>query len=66
MVAAAMAIEAYMVVADDSEREWGTQDWETKSAEYRAKGYVPVSMKNDFAKIYPDGITKAETQYTEK
>ena len=56
--------EAYMVVADDSEREWGTQDWEAKSADYIAKGFIPISMKNDFAKIYPDGITKAAEQYT--
>ena len=55
--------QAYMVVADDSEREWGKQDWATKSEEYRQKGYVPISMKNDFAKIYNDGITKAEKQY---
>lgn len=26
----------------------------------KGKGYTPISMKNDFAKIYPDGITKAE------
>ena len=57
--------QAYMVVADDNVREWGTQDWEKKSADYKAKGYTPISMKNDFAKIYPDGITKAETQYHE-
>ena len=56
---------AYMVVADDSVREWGTQDWEVKSAEYEAKGYVPISMKNDFAQIYAEGITKAEEQYHE-
>ncbi|MBR2829592.1 MAG: haloacid dehalogenase-like hydrolase [Solobacterium sp.] len=55
--------EAYMIVADDSEREWGTQDWEKKSAEYREKGFTPISMKNDFAVIYPDGIVKAEYQY---
>ncbi len=55
--------QAYMVVADDSVREWGTQDWDKKSAEYEAKGYVPVSMKNDFAQIYTEGITKAEKQY---
>ena len=55
--------QAYMIVADDNVREWGTQDWTSKSADYKAKGYVPVSMKNDFAKIYPDGITKAKAQY---
>lgn len=57
--------QAYMVVADDNVREWGKQDWETKSAEYIAKGYIPISMKNDFAQIYPEGITIAEQQYTE-
>ena len=57
--------QAYMVVADDNVREWGTQDWEKKSADYRAKGFIPISMKNDFAQIYPDGITKAPEQYLE-
>ena len=55
--------QAYMVVADDNVREWGTQDWEKKSADYTAKGFVPISMKNEFAQIYADGITRAETQY---
>ncbi|MBO4262936.1 MAG: haloacid dehalogenase-like hydrolase [Clostridia bacterium] len=58
--------QAYMIVADDGEREWGTQDWDKKSADYKASGYIPVSMKNDFAKIYPDDITKAEKQYNAK
>lgn len=55
--------QAYMIVADDDVREWGTQNWEEKSAEYAAKGFIPVSMKNDFAAIYPEGIVKAEKQY---
>jgi len=54
---------AFMVVADDNVREWGKQDWDEKSADYTAKGYVPISMKNDFSVIYPDGITKAAEQY---
>ena len=57
---------AYMVVADDTIREWGPQDWATKSAEYISKGYTPISMKNDFKQIYPEGITKAQEQYVEK
>ncbi|MCR5788327.1 MAG: haloacid dehalogenase-like hydrolase [Lachnospiraceae bacterium] len=57
--------EAYMVVADDTEREWGPQNWAEKSEEYAAQGYIPVSMKDDFGQIYPEGITKAETQYQE-
>ncbi len=28
-------------------------------------GYVPVSMKTDFLKIYPDTIEKAEQQFIE-
>ena len=55
--------QAYMIVADDDVREWGTQDWEAKSADYAAKGYVPISMKTDFAEIYPEGITRAAQQY---
>ena len=55
--------QAYMIVADDGVREWGTQNWETKSADYIAKGYTPVSMANDFAQIYPSSITKAAAQY---
>lgn len=58
--------QAYMLVADDSEREWGTQDWGEKSAEWAAMGYTPVSMKSDFKAIYPEGITKAAVQYKEK
>lgn len=58
--------EAYMVVADDDVREWGTQDWAEKSAEYKEKGYIPVSMKGDFTQIYPEGIEKAAEQYQEQ
>ena len=55
--------QAYMVVADDNVREWGRQDWMAKSADYLAMGYIPISMKNDFARIYPEGIAPAEEQY---
>ncbi|MBQ7196362.1 MAG: haloacid dehalogenase-like hydrolase [Synergistaceae bacterium] len=54
---------AYMVVADDNVREWGTQNWEEKSKGYEKQGYVPISMKNDFKEIYPESISKADTQY---
>ena len=57
--------QAYMVVADDSVREWGKQDWAAKSAEYLEKGYIPISMQNDFAQIYEEGITKSSEQYQE-
>ncbi len=58
--------QAYMIVADDNVREWGTQNWEEKSADYTAKGFIPISMKNDFAVIYPEGIVPAEMQYVPK
>ena len=57
--------EAYMIVADDSEREWGTQDWTEKSEQYIQAGFIPISMKNDFSMIYPETITKAPEQYVE-
>jgi hypothetical protein len=31
-----------------------------------AKGYVPISMKNDFARIYAEGITPAAQQFRER
>ena len=54
---------AYMVVADDTEREWGPQDWEKKSQEYIGMGYIPISMKTDFLQIYNSNIKKAPEQY---
>lgn len=57
--------QAYMIVADDNEREWGTQDWDKKSADYAAMNYVPISMKKDFAKIYPEPIERSDKQYHE-
>ena len=56
--------QAYMIVADDNEREWGTQNWEETCKKYEEKGYIMVSMKDDFKQIYPAGITKAAAQYT--
>ena len=56
--------QAYMVVADDNVREWGTQDWSEKSADYKKQHYIPISMKNDFLKIYdPKKIKRAAKQY---
>ena len=56
---------AYMVVADDAVREWGKQDWDEKSAEYKAQGYEPISMKTDFVNIYPEFVTKSDEQYVD-
>ena len=57
--------QAYMIVGDDTVREWGPQNWEEKSAEWSGMGYIPVSMKNDFAMIYPEGVTIAAEQFHE-
>ena len=58
--------EAYMVVADDSTREWGTQTVAAESQKYADMGYTYtyISMKDDFAVIYPESVTKAAQQYT--
>ncbi len=56
---------AFMVVADDNAREWGMQNWEEKAAQYVKQGYIPISMQNDFLRIYPEGITKSGVQYIE-
>ena len=57
--------KAFMIIADDNVREWGNpDDWASKSAKYAGMGYTCVSMKNDFAQIYPDGITPSAQQYT--
>jgi hypothetical protein len=56
---------AFMVVADDNAREWGMQNWEEKAAQYVKQGYIPISMQNDFLRIYPESITRSGVQYTE-
>ena len=58
--------QAYMIVADDSVREWGTQKWDEKSEQYREQGFTPISMAKDFGQIYPESITKAAEQYHER
>lgn len=57
--------QAYMVVADDTVREWGKQDFAEKSKEYGDMGYISISMKNDFAQIYDKNVTIASEQYVE-
>lgn len=44
----------------------GTQNWAEKSEQYAAQGFIPISMAQDFAQIYPDTITKAPEQYKER
>lgn len=50
---------AYMVVADDEEREYGSADGAAeKKASYESMGIGVISMRDDFATIYGDGVQK--------
>ena len=52
---------AFLVVCDDTEREYGSSE---KAAEYREKvaeeGWTAISMADDWATIYGDGVVKTE------
>ena len=54
---------AYMIIADDNEREWGTKNWGQESQKNIDMGYTPISMKNEFRQIYREGVKKAPQQY---
>ena len=50
---------AFMVLADDDEREFGNPESAAeKSEEYRAQGIEVISMKNDFSTIYGEDVHK--------
>jgi len=52
---------AYMVVADDAEREYGSPDSANeKKAGYESMGIGVISMRDDFKTIYGDGVEKTE------
>ena len=52
---------AFMVLADDEEREYGNEEAaEKKKATYEAQGIGIISMKNDFKTIYGDGVLKTD------
>ena len=52
---------AYMVLADDEEREYGdTEAAKEKRASYEKQGIGVISMKDDFKTIYGEGVVKAE------
>ncbi len=52
---------AYIVMADDAVREFGNAESAAqKAAEYQAQGLGVISMRDDFATIYGDGVSKAE------
>ncbi len=52
---------AYMVLADDAEREYGNAESAAKNAaSYREMGIGVFSMAGDFETIYGDGVARAE------
>ena len=54
---------AYMVVADDEEREYGdTAGAEEKKKTYAEQGIGIISMKDDFRTIYGDNVVKTNPE----
>ena len=52
---------AYMVLADDAEREYGDADKaDEKKKSYEEMGIGVISMRNDFKTIYGDEVKKAD------
>ena len=50
---------SYIVLADDEIREWGDyESAQAKIAGYSAQGIGTISMRDDFATIYGDGVEK--------
>ena len=50
---------SYIVLADDEVREWGDETiTQKKTEEYAALGIGTISMRDDFATIYGDGVEK--------
>ena len=58
--------EAFIVVADDTEREYGNA---AKAADMREKateaGWTAISMHDDWSTIYGDGVEKTQLRATE-
>ena len=51
---------AFMVLADDAEREYGdAASAAEKRADWEKSGFTVFSMRDDFATIYGDGVEKA-------
>ena len=53
---------AFMIINDDTDRDWAGEDWEENSKKYSDMGYQPVSIKNEFKNLYKEGIEKAVLQ----
>ncbi len=54
---------AYMVVADDAQREYGDPEGaESRKASYSEQGIGVISMRDDFRTIYGDGVSRQKTE----
>ena len=54
---------AFQLCCDDLERENGNQSKaDSMYADCEANGYIPVSMKNDWTTIYPEGVVYTGAQ----
>ena len=57
---------AYMVVADDEEREYGNAESAAeKKSSYESMGIGVISMRDDFATIFGDGVTRTDMPQAE-
>lgn len=55
---------AFMLIADDEERDYGNTEKNTKLGEtWKSMGFYVISMKNDFKTIYGYDVTKTSLKY---
>ena len=50
---------AFMVLADDAVREYGQENNGAKRRDYEEMGFSVISMRDDFAVIYPESVKKS-------
>lgn len=56
---------AFMLIADDEERDYGNTAKNTKLGEdWKSNGFNVISMKNDFKTIYGYDVKKTQLTYT--
>ena len=49
---------AFMILADDSTREYGNEANAKKRESYEKKGITVISMKDDWKTIYKENVSK--------
>ena len=53
---------SFMVLADDAAREYGQEESDAKRQGYEDLGFNVISMREDFALIFPEGVEKAPVE----